>query len=204
MTSRPFRLIRSPWQEKLNSAGLMFARLKTALYYRLIFGALGRGSVIYKPSILVNPQFVYIGERTVIRPGGRIETVVLDPRRPPALVIGDNVNIEQNVHLVCSSSLIIENDVSITGNCAIVDTNHPFDDFDDPRKIGDRIDPTATPVVIGGGSFLGFGCVILPGVRIGKQCVIGANSVVTRDIPDRSVVAGNPAKILRTYDHVTK
>ena len=52
-------------------------------------------------------------------------------------------------------------------------------------------------VEIGAGSFLGIGCVVLPNVRIGKGCVIGANSVVTRSIPDYSVAAGAPAVVLR-------
>ncbi|MDR3548197.1 MAG: DapH/DapD/GlmU-related protein, partial [Candidatus Pacebacteria bacterium] len=54
-------------------------------------------------------------------------------------------------------------------------------------------------VEIGDGSFIGYGAVILPNVRIGKRAVIGANSVVTHDVPDFSVVAGSPAKVIRTY-----
>ncbi len=53
---------------------------------------------------------------------------------------------------------------------------------------------------IGDGSFIGFGSVILPNVRIGVQVVIGANSVVTADIPDYSVAAGSPAIVLKRYD----
>ncbi len=194
------RFLSSPWQDKVNGLSSVFAKLKTGIYYRRIFGAVGRGSVIYKPLLIVNPQFVYIGERTCIRPGARIEAVVVDPGQPPSLLIGDNVNIEQNVHLVCSSRLEIENNVSVTGNCAIVDTKHPYRDVHDPRKIGDRIDPNRTPVTVGEGSFLGFGCVVLPGVRIGRNCVIGANSVVRKDIPDWCVVSGNPAEIVSRYD----
>jgi acetyltransferase-like isoleucine patch superfamily enzyme len=164
------------------------------------FGGVGRGSVIHKPLFIANPQFVRIGEKTSIRPGARIEAVIVNPSQPPSLVIGDNVNIEQNVHLVCSSRLVIENNVSITGNCAIVDTRHPYRDLNDPRKIGDRIDPNPAPVIVGEGSFLGFGCVVLPGVRIGRKCVIGANSVVRADVPDYCVVSGNPAEIVTRYD----
>ncbi len=93
--------------------------------------------------------------------------------------------------------------MSITGHCAIVDTNHPFFEVDDPRKVGDRIDPNPTAVSIGDHTFLGFGCVVLPGVCIGRHCVIGANSTVTRDVPDYSVAVGNPARIIRRYDHTT-
>jgi acetyltransferase-like isoleucine patch superfamily enzyme len=55
-------------------------------------------------------------------------------------------------------------------------------------------------VVIGDGSWLGHGAVVLPGVTIGKHVVIGANSVVTKDIPDFSVAVGSPARVIRQYD----
>lgn len=54
-------------------------------------------------------------------------------------------------------------------------------------------------VSIGDGSWLGFGAVVLPGARIGKHVTIGANSVVTGEIPDYSVAVGSPAKVIRRY-----
>jgi acetyltransferase-like isoleucine patch superfamily enzyme len=54
-------------------------------------------------------------------------------------------------------------------------------------------------VEIGDGTFIGMGALILPNVRVGKQCYIGANSVVSSDIPDYSVAAGTPAKVIRTH-----
>ena len=56
----------------------------------------------------------------------------------------------------------------------------------------------SNPVEIGDGCWLGINVVILPGVRIGRQCVIGANAVVADDIPDFSVAAGVPARVLRS------
>jgi acetyltransferase-like isoleucine patch superfamily enzyme len=70
----------------------------------------------------------------------------------------------------------------------------------DPIKIGKRILDENSFVEIGDGCFLGFGTLIMPNVRIGKYCIIGAHSVVTKDVPDYSVVAGNPACIVRRYD----
>lgn len=136
----------------------------------------------------------------MIRPGARIEAIVIDESRSPSLVIGSNVNIEQNVHLICSSRVVIGDNVTITGNCAIVDTKHPYDDVADDRKIGDRIDPNPTPVHIGKNCFIGYGGVVLPGTSIGENCIIGANSVVARDIPDHSVAAGSPALVVLRYD----
>jgi acetyltransferase-like isoleucine patch superfamily enzyme len=202
--NRLIGLLQRPWPDQVNSLHGFLAWAKTALYYRRIFGRVGRGTVIYRPLLLSNPRFVFIGDNTVIRPGARIETILIDENRPPKLVIGDNVNIEQSVHLICSSRLEIGNNVSITGHCAIVDTTHPFQDVNDLRKIGDRIDPNPRPVSIGDNSFLGFGAVVLPGVVIGKRCVVGANSTVTRDVPDYSVAAGNPARVINMFDQSTR
>lgn len=191
---------RAPLPDKINQIHAFVAFLKTAIYYRYTFAEIGKKSLIYKPLLLSGTQFVHIGEGTLIRPGARIEAILLDPKRPPRIDIGSNVNIEQNVHIVCTSHIRIGNNVSITGNCSIVDTNHPYLDVENPVKIGARIDPSPAPVEIGDGTFVGVGCVFLPGVRIGKYCVLGANSTITRDIPDYSVAAGNPARVQRRYD----
>jgi len=161
--------------------------------------------MLFKPIILGNPQYVHIGENVSIRQGARIEVILSElNNRTPELRIGDNVNIEQNVHLVCHSRITIGRNVSITGNCAIVDVTHPFTDVNDPEKIGNRILDEDSFVEIGDGCFLGFGALIMPNVRIGRYCIVGAHAVVTKDVPDYCVVAGSPAKILRQYDLVSK
>lgn len=112
----------------------------------------------------------------------------------PEIVIGDNVNIEQNVHIVCHDRIHIGDDVSITGGCAIVDVSHRHD-----LKLNGQPDVSGERsfVEIGNKSFLGYGVTVLPNVRIGRGCFIGAGSVVTRDLPDYAVAAGAPARVLR-------
>jgi acetyltransferase-like isoleucine patch superfamily enzyme len=178
----------------------LFTRLKTKVFYRRAFASLGPGSAIYKPMLLSNPRYMRLGKNVLIRKGARLEAVLTDKDNPPYLEIGDNVNIEQNVHIVCHSRVVIGNGVSITGHCAIVDVIHPYENVNDPVKVGCRIALDRSFVEIGDGTFLGFGAVILPNVRIGRGCVVGTLAVVTRDVPDRSVVAGNPAKVIRRYD----
>ena len=128
-----------------------------------------------------------------------MEVVVSNSSKVPRLSIGNNVNIEQNVHIVCHSRVNIEDNVSITGNCAIVDVTHPYAGNYGNVKIGSRILDEDSFVEIGEGAFLGFACVVLPNVRIGRGAVIGANSVVTKDVPDYGIAAGNPAKLLKVY-----
>lgn len=189
--------------EKLNSLHGAACKIKAVLYYRHIFAGFGRGSKLYKPLLLSNPRFITVGRDVSIRQGARLEVIINHNGRTPKLQIGNNVNIEQNVHIVCHSKITIGNDVSITGHCAIVDVTHPYVDVHDPVKIGSRIMNEDSFVEIGDGSFLGFSVVVLPNVKIGKYCVIGAHSVVTRDVPDYSVVTGNPAKLVRQYDSIS-
>jgi lipopolysaccharide O-acetyltransferase len=60
------------------------------------------------------------------------------------------------------------------------------------------------PVIISKNVWIGESVSILPGVRIGKASIIGANSVVTKDIPDYSIAAGNPAKVIKKYNFATR
>ena len=64
------------------------------------------------------------------------------------------------------------------------------------KDIPDRVGYILKPVEIGEYTFIGGGSAVLPGVKIGKGCVVGVNSVVTKDVPDYTIVAGNPARIL--------
>jgi acetyltransferase-like isoleucine patch superfamily enzyme len=78
----------------------------------------------------------------------------------------------------------------------ITDQNHAYEDLDVP--IGRQF-PVNRPVSIGSGSWLGAGAIVLPGARIGRHVVIAAGSVVRGVIPDRCVVAGVPARIIREH-----
>lgn len=187
-----------------NRALFAWYRLKTRVWYAHVFQSVGAKSTIYRPMLLVNVHCASLGERVLIRPGARIELVVTDPAQPPQLTIGSRVNLEQNVHIICGSSIEIGDDVTITGNVAIVDVEHPYEDVNDTTRIGDRIRTRGNSVRIGQGAFIGFNSVILPNVKIGRHVVVGAHSVVTRDVPDYCVVAGNPAQIMKRYNFETK
>jgi acetyltransferase-like isoleucine patch superfamily enzyme len=81
-------------------------------------------------------------------------------------------------------------------NVYITDQNHGYEDVSLP--ISKQSQPERA-VKIGSGSWLGYGSVVLPGVTIGEHCVIGANSVVTRDVPSYSVAVGVPARVIKRY-----
>lgn len=116
----------------------------------------------------------------------------------PAAVlrIGDRCVIGRGSHIVAHESVEIGDDVWTGPYVYITDQNHGYQDPDTP--IG-RQQPVKRPVTIGAGSWLGAGAIVLPGARIGRNVVIAAGSVVRGEVPDRCVVAGVPAKIIREH-----
>ncbi|OEZ98112.1 acyltransferase [Duganella phyllosphaerae] len=182
-----------------NSIGSYLVRLKARFFYGLFFGSMGKKSAIYKPLFISHPQHIFVKDFVSIRNGVRLEVITGHSKSVPRLTIGHNVNIEQNVHIICGSRVTIGDNVSITGGVAIVDVNHPHEDVDDKSKIGSRIQCDGNYVEIGDNVFIGFGAIIMPNVKIGRNSVIGAHSVVNHDIPEFSVAAGTPAKVLKKY-----
>lgn len=186
--------------EKLNKFKFVFAMLKTKFYYKFFFQNIGKKSIIFNPLYFGNPDYITIGKNTLIRAGSRLEVIQDSDSSFGNLTIGDNVNIEQNVHIVCGGKIRIGNNVSITGNVAIVDVKHPHNDVYSTVKIGSRIQCKGNYIEIEDGVFIGFGSIILPNVKVGKNSVIGAHTIVNIDVPSYCVVGGNPMKILKKYD----
>lgn len=175
-------------------------KLISKLWYSRGFGYIGNNVTFINPMLIQGEKYISIGDGCSFRDGLRLE--VVDPQAPVVIRIGKNVNIEQNVHIVARCSIKIEDNVSITGSCSIVDVVHPYEDIASKDKIGSRISLLEQPVSIGENSFIGYGVHINPGVRIGKHCVIGARSVVTKNIDDYCVAVGNPAKVIKKYNFI--
>ena len=112
-------------------------------------------------------------------------------RKGARIVFGDNVGGTGST-IVAALSVTIGNHVMIGANCTIIDTD--FHNTDPSERITENI--AAKPVVIEDNVFLGFNCFILKGVTIGKNAVIGANSVVISNIPPNSIAMGNPCKVI--------
>jgi len=114
----------------------------------------------------------------------------------PVLRIGDRCVIGRGSHIVAHHSVDIGDDVWTGPYVYITDQNHGYSDPDVP--IGRQL-PVNRAVSIGAGSWLGAGAIVLPGARIGRHVVIAAGSVVRGEVPDRCVVAGVPAKVVREH-----
>jgi maltose O-acetyltransferase len=106
------------------------------------------------------------------------------------LVIGDGTFVNYGADIAATTSVTIGRDCLIGTHCVVLDND--FHDLHDRE-----LRPTGRPVVIEDGVWLGNRVVVLPGVTIGAGAVVGAGSVVTKDVPPKSVVAGNPARVIR-------
>lgn len=107
--------------------------------------------------------------------------------------LGDNSGIGANATI--SSYVTIGNDVMMGPECLIYTANHTLQRRDIPMRLQGH--EQARPVVIGNDVWIGGRVIILPGVHIGDGAVIGAGSVVTKDVPPYAIVGGNPAKVIK-------
>lgn len=118
------------------------------------------------------------------------------------LVIGPRFYATRNLNIYCGENIEIGKDVLIGSFVLITDLSHGIDA---DSKINYQKQPITTkPVFIGSGCWLGDKVSILPGTKIGKKCVIAANSVVIGDIPSYTMIAGNPAKVIKKWSSTNK
>jgi acetyltransferase-like isoleucine patch superfamily enzyme len=163
------------------------------------FGAFGRDSAIcFPPNALFNEQYIHIGSGTLFGPQITLSAGMVPGQHmisDPVISIGDRCLIGKGSGIVGHLQITIGDDVWTGHHVYITDQNHGYEDLDVP--VSRQVMPER-PVSIGDGSWLGHGTVVLPGATIGRHVVIGANSVVTGNIPDNSVAVGVPAKVIKT------
>lgn len=151
------------------------------------------GSVFGEGSIVIGAN-VLVGEMVSLSAG---MVPGQDLGSEPVLRIGDRCVIGRGSHVVAHQSVLIGDDVFTGPYTYITDQNHGYADPDVP--IGRQL-PLNSAVSIGAGSWLGAGVIVLPGAVIGRNVVVAAGSVVRSFVPDHCVVAGVPARVVRTYE----
>lgn len=107
------------------------------------------------------------------------------------LKIGEGVFVNSNLLAMARGGITIGNHARIAANVQLLSNNH------DPYDLDVLL---CKPVEIGDYAWLGAGVTVLPGVRVGRHAVVGASSVVTKDVPDYAVAVGNPARVIKMLD----
>jgi len=165
------------------------------LLMRSAFYGWGKGSRLGKHAKLVGIELINVGRGVILGDHIWLNAKASDKCRAPTLNIGDGTYIGRFVQVNAWRSVNIGKDVLIADRVFISDADHNYTDTQEPIiKQGDSF---MGAVTLCDGCWIGIGAVVLPNVRIGKNAVIAANSVVTRDVPDYAVAGGVPAKIIK-------
>ena len=177
-----------------------FYKVISRLLYAPFFLYFGKKSKIVSPLTIKNPGNISIGNHTTISNG--VFMMVEKPDYKKAkLIIGDGVNIGNHNHIVALNKVEIGDNVMTADNVYISDNYHEYEDICLP--ICQQPISSKKETKIGEDTWIGENVCILS-ANIGKHCVIGANSVVTKDIPDYSIAVGAPTVVIKQYDRESK
>ena len=150
----------------------------------------GRRITLRGRAHVVNDGTMIVGER--VRLVSTVATLELVTLAGGRLVIGNNVFINYGASIVASNLVQIGNDCLIGTHVMVMDT-----DF---HRVEDKAwDTTGYPIIIEDRVWLGNRSMVLKGVRVGHDAVVAAGSIVTRDVPPRTLVAGVPARVIREF-----
>lgn len=151
---------------------------------------------------ITNPEHISIGYAVIIRPFVWIYAITDDQERKgaftPSIEIGDYSSIGRFCHITASNHVKLEEYVFINEGVLITDSIHGYHDITTPIIRQPLI--SRGPIVIGRGTWVGNGAKIVGKVTIGRNCVVGANAFVNRDVPDYCMVVGIPGRVVRRFD----
>lgn len=170
--------------------------------------------VIELPRRFGNTDRIYMGDDVWIGPDSLILASTEYPTMPmqdpkdkkinqtfdPIISIGNRVTSTGSLQIVAHKEITIEDDVMFASNINITDGLHGYENANKPYKYQNIF--KIAPITIKRGCWIGQNVTILPGVTIGELAIIGTNSLVRDDIPDRCIAVGSPAKIIKKWDEV--
>lgn len=154
--------------------------------------------------IINNPQCLHLGYSVGIGSNTFIGPVIsyAGESYSPKIIIGDKTWVGKNCSIASIDKVEIGKNVLFAGYVHITDHSHGYEDIAKPIAPQKLI--SKGPVIIEDDCWLGFSCEILSGVHIGKHSIVAARAVVTKDVPPYSIVAGNPARIVKQYNFETE
>ena len=169
------------------------------LLYRPLGVRMGQRSFVRRPYFIGGRDNVLIGMRSSILGDLYMEAITsyAGVSYRPRIEIGDNVYIGRHAYFTAVDRISIADGCVLSEYVYITDEMHGLD----PRNGPIMQQPLVSkgPVIIGRNCFLGFRVSVMPGVTLGEHCVVGANSTVTRSFPAYSMIAGSPARLLKSY-----
>jgi len=171
-------------------------RLIIKPHFKKVFGQFGDKTYLPYSTKLEYPQNIFVGQNVTI---GRMCWLASNPlttNKNPKLIIGDGTYIGNFAHIYCTSKIEIGNNVLLADRVYLSDNLHTYEDVNIP--IINQPIKQLESVLIGDGAWIGENVCII-GASIGKQSIIGANSVVNKSIPDYCVAVGSPAVIIKRY-----
>jgi acetyltransferase-like isoleucine patch superfamily enzyme len=170
-----------------------------------LFAHLGNGVSIPFTCDLHNTRLIAIGDRVTFHNDVWLHAHATSANAgKPVITIGDRCFIGRRSHIAGKNSIYLERNVLLAANVLIQDHGHRFTDIDVP--IRDQGSTAGGTIRICEGTWIGQGAAIIcesGELTIGRNCVIGANAVVTRSAPEHSVLSGNPARIVKQFDEST-
>lgn len=178
---------------------MFYCFVRTRLFYR-------KSRIIRFPFDIRGRKYVDLGESLTLGKYCRFEVFphLMVGENKKKLVIGKNVQINDNVHICAMQAVKIGDNVLMASNIYIADNSHGLYNGEANKQTNPSQSPIErpyfiSPVEIGNNVWICQGVVVNPGVTVGQCSIIGANSVVTHSIPPYSIAVGSPAKVVKQY-----
>lgn len=176
----------------------------TSIFYWFLLPHMEASSRIYRDAELKGLKYIHIGKGTVIMKHAVITAYdnYEGVSQNPLIKIGNHVSIGEYAHITSFDKVVIGDNVLFGRRVTISDNNHGSLEWDQlqlpplKRKLTSK-----GPVIIEDDVWIGENAVVLSGVTVGRGSIIGANSVVTHNVPPYSLCCGNPARIIKTIDN---
>lgn len=192
---RPFANILYIWLGKIN--GLLSIVNPVSLLIKNSLYSCGKNARFGKDLSCIRPALVSIGDNFRCENFVRIHCWALDSvTKGYKIYIGNNVYINSFSYVSALSMISISDRVLIGSNVLISDNSHGSTTYIEEERTSARL-VSKGRIHIGKGVWIGNNCVVLGGVTIGENTIIGANSVVTKSLPGNAICAGAPCKVLR-------